>query len=1733
MAGVSPAAAVAASHAGGRHDPLARTPSPPHARSSTMQSHVGHRGAHVGSLPVTRSLTDFVRMSSIILEKAKQGTPLATIAYAVEQQPDVRRARDLQVYDTSSPLRQPHSDTSSALRASRSEASLPGQRSTDLSIVADDSWVSQVRQSLARGHGRTPVAANVGRHFVLSPSAPSSVSSTLRAAREDVHAAAASTGATAVAAAVIHSEEPASAAVSSAGGARRRHERRFLAPLASKQPPVLHPEQQRWGYRNYVVAKEGEAGLTPVLATQEELPDHNPALLHPPSSIKRDFTALCVVPPPSPDSEKEQISTLDALRKRLSVLPRAAALPPSAAIADDDADILPASSSSTTRTSTAASSTARSASPVKRNGTLWQLHDTQRSLHRAALVHASQTQARIRAAQEPRASNAGKVSGAFSFDPVPAPKRRGRGSAAPRVASAVGSTQDSTRPTPVTGVHTPQPATRTRVQFQSHARRPSAAVEGHVVDAQLQRHRDLLQIRYTLQQSNQISSLIRSKRVGKPAAPSRSASPLTTASGNRPAPSTRRSLSTASTSSDDASSGSGEAGGDTGPSALRRVVAKYKNRKSRPTFHASGTVQVFYGSIVAFESLDGWFLTVHPKSGIVTVREPEAHWAERGLMPFRQRTLATGIVEEPVYLFRLVHLRTPGANGPIRHGDPVWLQVVQGRGDDGWRTGSVLAPYMHTAIEMESRPVDVMGHPLGWAANQMSMAADAARGAAARAAATGTLVQTGAEAAAAAVAHITRAPLADSLAEDADTRARNLAQDRSMRSLVSMRAGDLSPPTRKHVDFIATVGNPAAIQLQSAAAAAVAAAVAVAPSNSNETQDEGTFLTSLGISSADITAAATGIDTPRGDAAKRRRASISESLKGVHPSSELSRAIAAALGEDGLGGNRRGGAKSQGPAAGGVLAVASPLDAEGFVANLQHEIIVRARMNPLDRVHGRIGVPRPIVAHTPVPGSALDYLYGPITAGNRTGLYRRADAGYDVLYDMANARPLVAGKWRVQGALKEITADGLVIGGMGIEGPATNMHTMEAAASGTHPSILKASARTARLRKGTLVGADGRSGSPLKSRKGEIANIAHAAAQATAIDAEDAKKALRKDVDDREFLMNLNIIYLEQEWFYISCAAATAAGDASDMALAGFKSPPKVLDSSASAAPRVTFANKSSTHAEPEERPRAVEEHGGGMDGAASESHTSISLPPALESLPAAAASSAPAADGCTSVKQPMDGCSGGNRREAFLSPHTSNHAGTYKVEKRGVFRIRVLQHMDGGNSVNAARDDELAVKARSQLRVSEKGRLGKAASQRGTLAAAAAGYVVPPPPPDAMIVNGDMVFREDDTAAVNLARRMRAQMHEAEDDARARFLTHEEMKFSSLGTFYDGMLARHAHEMAGDAADIERAAQYAQHAMEAQLALQHAIAGGVEAVAAGGSNVSSRARAARLVSAPASSVVMPAGSYSHPPGASASTSSQAAPTAGGVAAAYRRQVKHARGVNVGESRWTDDDAPIAHGEHTHVHGVECQLCRGKGGAPIFAVNLCAADEAVERAIRADARVNHLSHELGVMETEAAGPAGFFGHSPRRTSMVPKRVSVAGTPSTPVHAAPGATRSGGAARRPSIMDIMSTRRALDEAAAAAAAAALSMVASPRSRSRGGSGGAHTPISRGYQSARGGAEETALPPWSFESRFQDASGFTRVLNSEDANLGDIVAHRRARNIATPATAITRHMAERNA
>jgi hypothetical protein len=141
-----------------------------------------------------------------------------------------------------------------------------------------------------------------------------------------------------------------------------------------------------------------------------------------------------------------------------------------------------------------------------------------------------------------------------------------------------------------------------------------------------------------------------------------------------------------------------------------------------PFFSPSAFDAVTYGATVSLETCDGWFLSVHPKTGAVSVREPEARWQQRRAPPFSSKQRPP-----PICAFRVAHLTDPSKRGEVRFGDPVWLVVVGsgsggnggGGGDGGaaapppWREGSVLCSVVQRADALASVSAAVAAAALG------------------------------------------------------------------------------------------------------------------------------------------------------------------------------------------------------------------------------------------------------------------------------------------------------------------------------------------------------------------------------------------------------------------------------------------------------------------------------------------------------------------------------------------------------------------------------------------------------------------------------------------------------------------------------------------------------------------------------------------------------------------------------------------------------------------------------------------------------------------------------------------------------------------------------------------------------------------------------------------------------------------------------------------------------------
>lgn len=112
----------------------------------------------------------------------------------------------------------------------------------------------------------------------------------------------------------------------------------------------------------------------------------------------------------------------------------------------------------------------------------------------------------------------------------------------------------------------------------------------------------------------------------------------------------------------------------------------------------------------------------------MAVTEPNAGWYERGSLPFHvtPSDFRSGAQEKPacdkLWYFKLVDLRNPHAAGPVRAGDPVWLQIGPGIGlgqrqspqNDDWRMGGVVGSQVYGVSSLDRTAVSVDGRPPAW-----------------------------------------------------------------------------------------------------------------------------------------------------------------------------------------------------------------------------------------------------------------------------------------------------------------------------------------------------------------------------------------------------------------------------------------------------------------------------------------------------------------------------------------------------------------------------------------------------------------------------------------------------------------------------------------------------------------------------------------------------------------------------------------------------------------------------------------------------------------------------------------------------------------------------------------------------------------------------------------------------------------------------------------------------------
>jgi hypothetical protein len=391
-----------------------------------------------------------------------------------------------------------------------------------------------------------------------------------------------------------------------------------------------------------------------------------------------------------------------------------------------------------------------------------------------------------------------------------------------------------------------------------------------------------------------------------------------------------------------------------------------------------------------------------------------------------------------------------------------------------------------------------------------------------------------------------------------------------------------------------------------------------------------------------------------------------------------------------------------------------------------------ARINALDRLRDHLGLPVPMQAYTPALFSQYDYLHGPATKEQKTGIYRRNDPGFEILSNMINSKPIASGKWMMKLAAKEISDHGHVIGALGLESTGATS-TLQASSIIVEKDAARIAAATG--------GAFGTAKLTKKDVFDSSADAPNGAGAGTGAitggqdDAEDGegRKGTKKKDKTEPFLLNFSEIYVEKEWYYISCESASSAGDASNIK------------------PVEEAPGPGRSHGHPPEMNRKP-------------------LQPAAAAVATEAHYTNPsnAIDSSSFVHQPGDGASGGNRRTSHLAAHVAGQSGSYKVERRGVFRLRLLNAVSSDHALS--REEEIGLRAELQLKRSERRRLGEAVDKRAELDAHVA-------PNGAPLPKAGKPFRNDVHATANLARNLFKSRVDADNLAYSRYVQHEEDK--------------------------------------------------------------------------------------------------------------------------------------------------------------------------------------------------------------------------------------------------------------------------------------------------------------------------------------------------------------------
>ena len=487
-------------------------------------------------------------------------------------------------------------------------------------------------------------------------------------------------------------------------------------------------------------------------------------------------------------------------------------------------------------------------------------------------------------------------------------------------------------------------------------------------------------------------------------------------------------------------------------------------------FSTVPSAQLCYGSIIALESLDGWFLCVHPATGEMHVREPQI--VDRSMMPFKRRKdpITGAVVEAPLFLFKIVNLVTPTATGLVSYGDPIWLQLVEGRGDDGWRSGSVIGPYLQGTLPMDNTAVDFNGNPASreqlsdptfppekralTSKQQMTFGLprqQQRRGSSHHVSGLGSgdpecmpmkLSPPGDAAAEGGLCATTAVGDASAGGTDTPTQGYTPLVDDADEDARAVRA---------HIHTIKTlIGG--VLEAEGAAERGSSPRIKSIKSSSSTCGGSRSTNTSTSCSTRMLQGASSDapLNSPSSSSSSSSCSSTPLPLSRVGTVTYVEAADGILPGpSSGTPATRRTPPTSSGSSAaysgGDAVTTTTRPSAAAAMSNIP------TRSNPLDKIGTRLGYPCPIAAHVPPLGSVGDYLNGPQTAFNPRGVYTRLDPGYERLHALANARSTTVGKWTLQVAAKEVTSDGFLVGGLGIE--------MSVLTAGDHEPAAQSTAR--------------------------------------------------------------------------------------------------------------------------------------------------------------------------------------------------------------------------------------------------------------------------------------------------------------------------------------------------------------------------------------------------------------------------------------------------------------------------------------------------------------------------------------------------------------------------------------------------------------------------------------------------------------------------------------------------